>query len=521
MPTAGRARRQPGRGARAGACSRTATTACSLTAAGTGGRLWRDVALTAWAGDPLEDRDGFFFYLRDLDTGAVWSVGHQPVRRGARPLPRLPGAPGASTIARLDHEIGARLDGWRSPPTRRSRSGSSRSTITRRRARRIEVTSYAEVVLQSRAPPTPRIPSSRGCSSRPSSWRSAATLLARRRPRGADERHPWLWHALVEGGAARARDRPRALHRPRPLARGAARRSRRGARSPARTGNVLDPIVCPAPRGRAARRAGSAVVTFLLGAEADRGRGARHAGRWASRRGAPATRELERSRRAESARSPCRRARDAGGRRASDRARRPQTPRRGVGAAARRSTEPLLHFNGFGGFTADGTEYVIRLGIATGRRAAAAAAAVGQRHRQRAVRRSRERDRRRLHVERQQPRAPAHARGPTIRCSIRTARRSTCATSERAPRGRRCPGPRAGARPTTRCATASATARCRHESARARAGDRACSCRATIRSRSCGCASTNRGAGAPAHRCIAYQRLVLGVRRRGRAALRS
>ena len=50
-----------------------------LSAAGTGYSTWNGLALTRWNGDPVEDNDGFFLYLRDLDSGACWSLGQQPV----------------------------------------------------------------------------------------------------------------------------------------------------------------------------------------------------------------------------------------------------------------------------------------------------------------------------------------------------------------------------------------------------------------------------------------------------------
>ena len=49
-----------------------------LTARGTGSCMLDGIALTRWAGDPIEDRDGMFVYARDLDTGAAWSLARRP-----------------------------------------------------------------------------------------------------------------------------------------------------------------------------------------------------------------------------------------------------------------------------------------------------------------------------------------------------------------------------------------------------------------------------------------------------------
>ena len=46
-----------------------------LTARGSGGASCGRDALTPWRGDRVADSDGFHVYLRDLDSGAFWSVG--------------------------------------------------------------------------------------------------------------------------------------------------------------------------------------------------------------------------------------------------------------------------------------------------------------------------------------------------------------------------------------------------------------------------------------------------------------
>jgi cyclic beta-1,2-glucan synthetase len=50
-----------------------------VTAEGTGASSWDRYALTGFAADPVEDRDGLFVYLRDPDSGELWSAGRQPV----------------------------------------------------------------------------------------------------------------------------------------------------------------------------------------------------------------------------------------------------------------------------------------------------------------------------------------------------------------------------------------------------------------------------------------------------------
>lgn len=54
-----------------------------LSAAGTGFSALGDIALTRWIGDRIEDRDGHAVYIRDLESGAFWSVGQQPICNSA------------------------------------------------------------------------------------------------------------------------------------------------------------------------------------------------------------------------------------------------------------------------------------------------------------------------------------------------------------------------------------------------------------------------------------------------------
>ncbi|TMB04330.1 MAG: hypothetical protein E6J57_01765, partial [Deltaproteobacteria bacterium] len=80
-----------------------------VTGAGSGFSRWDGLALTAWSADRTEDAEGFFLYVRDLERGVFWSLGHQPVQRPAARY-RVRYRPGMVTIARLDEGIEAALD---------------------------------------------------------------------------------------------------------------------------------------------------------------------------------------------------------------------------------------------------------------------------------------------------------------------------------------------------------------------------------------------------------------------------
>src|SRR5208337_1378776 len=52
--------------------------AVMITAAGSGYRRWRDLAVTRWQEDVTCDSWGTYVFLRDARTGRTWSAGYQP-----------------------------------------------------------------------------------------------------------------------------------------------------------------------------------------------------------------------------------------------------------------------------------------------------------------------------------------------------------------------------------------------------------------------------------------------------------
>ena len=57
--------------------------AVMLTTAGSGYSRWRDLAVTRWREDVTRDAWGTYVFLRDVDSGEIWSAGYQP--RGGEP----------------------------------------------------------------------------------------------------------------------------------------------------------------------------------------------------------------------------------------------------------------------------------------------------------------------------------------------------------------------------------------------------------------------------------------------------
>jgi cellobiose phosphorylase len=176
-----------------------------VTNAGGGVSRWKDIEVTRWRADTTRDAYGTFIYLKDVESGAVWSATHNPLGD--------PGADYSATFSvekaefrRRDHGIETVLEVVASPT---DNAEIRRVTLANRslRPRRIELTSYAEVALAShnadRAHPafsklfveTEAVP-------------EQSALLASRRRRSAKDPELWAAHILAaperrtEGGSA-------------------------------------------------------------------------------------------------------------------------------------------------------------------------------------------------------------------------------------------------------------------------------------------------------------------------------
>ncbi len=234
-----------------------------LTAAGTGYSRFRSHALTRWSSDAVEDRAGWFMYLRDLESGDVWSAARQPASLRIDHY-AASWKPGVIEIARRSHGIETTL----SVALRADGGGEVRALAIRNvsaRVRRLEITSYLEVVLHS-AEADASHPAFSKLFVQTEHYRDLRALLARRRPRSQEERHPWMIHA-IEGSDAYEfeTDRMRFLGRggsyafPRVLA--------QGAPLSGTVGNVLDPIMSLRRPVNLAPGAETRVVFFLGAAE--------------------------------------------------------------------------------------------------------------------------------------------------------------------------------------------------------------------------------------------------------------
>ncbi|HYJ79817.1 MAG TPA: hypothetical protein VEW03_09465 [Longimicrobiaceae bacterium] len=333
-----------------------------LTANGGGFSSFEGSALTRWSADTTRDADGFFVYLRDLESGTLWSAGHQPVGRPAeRYQASLTG--GRGRIVRVDGEIETECEVILAPE---GEAELRRLTLRNGGAseRRIEVTTFAELVLDQAAAHAGHPAFSRLFVQTAWDARQQA-LLAWRRLRGPDDAHLWVVHRLLADDARAPEyetDRARFIGRGRTLATPAAL----GAPLSGTSGDVLDPafslrrvvtvppggsvrlcLLLGAARSREGARAVLARYPVLASTDAAFAGDADGAGGTLTDLGLPA----EWTRYAAEITGPA-----PGG---TDRYR-PVTTVPAGGDGGEFEAEELLHFNSFGGFAQDGREYVIR-----------------------------------------------------------------------------------------------------------------------------------------------------------------
>lgn len=209
--------------------------AAVLTASGGGAVYFDGRALTRWAPDPTLDSDGSAIYLRDADTGDVWSAMAHPIRSSASHAQ----FDGDRVIFSSTHdEIETRVTVAVAPDTDAElrlieiRNSSART-------RRIELTSYAELVLNTVAGDVGH-PGFSKLFVQTGAIAELNALIAWRRLRAPDEQPLWAFQRLIaDTPVEHETDRARFVGRGRTLANPQALDC---AQLSGTTGNVLDPV---------------------------------------------------------------------------------------------------------------------------------------------------------------------------------------------------------------------------------------------------------------------------------------
>jgi cellobiose phosphorylase len=214
-----------------------------VSSAGGSYSRWKDLAVTRWREDATRDNWGNFCYVRDLDDGEFWSTTYQPTLVEPERY-EVVFTEGRAEFRRTDREIDLHTEIVVSPEDdielRRTRVKNRSS-----RARVIELTSYAEVVMAPAAADAAH-PAFSKLFVQTEILAQDNAILCTRRPRSTDEQMPWMLHhmTLHDGeadsisfetdraqfiGRGNTTAAPAAMHRSAPLS---------GAE-----GSVLDPVV--------------------------------------------------------------------------------------------------------------------------------------------------------------------------------------------------------------------------------------------------------------------------------------
>jgi cyclic beta-1,2-glucan synthetase len=216
--------------------------AVMLSDAGAGYSRWRDIAVTRWREDTTCDDWGSFIFLRDTQSGKVWSAGAHPAGRDAEYEEAVFGEDHAEFIRRdgtLRTTMEVLVSGEDDGEVRRiSLTNSGRSP------REIELTSYAEMVLTTPAADDAH-PAFAKMFVQTEHLAEFGALIATRRPRSHEEPRVWAAHfAIVEGEIVAdpqyESDRARFVGRGRAV--GAAAAITDGRALSNTTGTVLDPV---------------------------------------------------------------------------------------------------------------------------------------------------------------------------------------------------------------------------------------------------------------------------------------
>lgn len=215
------------------------------THTGTGYSSVDDLMLTRWRSDAITDNYGMFFYVRDLDSGEYWSIGHQPVKRKPDRYDSWYHA-GKVQIARVDEWIESFMEICVSPE---DNIELRKITLTNysEEERNIEITSYAEVVLNSQQADKAH-PAFSNLFVQTEYIQEHHSVLAKRRPREQNQEPIWLVHTVASDSTEGSFDelqietershfigRNRSLEKPRAL--------EKGTKLSGTVGNVKDPIM--------------------------------------------------------------------------------------------------------------------------------------------------------------------------------------------------------------------------------------------------------------------------------------
>ena len=168
-----------------------------VTTAGSGYSTYNKLATTRWREDATRDDWGSFCYVRDVESGTVWSTGFQPTLRNPQSY-EVVFSEDKVEIRRSDNEI---LVHTEIIVSSEEDAEMRRVSLTNdsKRVRHIELTSYAEVVLASKASDDAH-PAFSNLFIETELDAPHQAILAHRRPRTEQDEAIWAVHSVVGVG---------------------------------------------------------------------------------------------------------------------------------------------------------------------------------------------------------------------------------------------------------------------------------------------------------------------------------
>ena len=168
-----------------------------ISNAGSGYSRWRDIAVTRWREDSTCDNWGAFCYIRDTEDGSFWSNTYQPTHKQPDSYEVI-FTQGRAEFRRRDNRIEAYTEVVVSPEDDIEMRRVHLTNRSRKR-RTIEMTSYAEVVINHQAADAMH-PAFSNLFLQTEIIEQRHAVLCTRRPRSEEERPPWMFHlATVHG----------------------------------------------------------------------------------------------------------------------------------------------------------------------------------------------------------------------------------------------------------------------------------------------------------------------------------
>ena len=164
-----------------------------VTNSGGGYSRWKNLALTRWREDATCDNWGTFCYIKDLEKDTYWSAAFQPSLQEGENYEAV-FSQGRAEFRRRDFSLETHTEIVVSPE---DDIELRRIHITNRsrKKRIIEITSYAEVVLNTAAADESH-PAFSNLFVQTAINEARHTILCTRRPRSVEEQTPWMFHLM-------------------------------------------------------------------------------------------------------------------------------------------------------------------------------------------------------------------------------------------------------------------------------------------------------------------------------------